>query len=73
MTKEEWSIILEVTVSVIPRKQVYMYMRHIPKGFRNTVISLYSSRIVDNKGILRTISNTGTYCLSDKVGIVYLV
>jgi hypothetical protein len=31
---------------------------------------LYSSKIVDKKEILRTVSNTGIYCSSDKVGTV---
>jgi hypothetical protein len=44
----------------------------ISNGFRDGVISLYSSKIVDNKEILRTVSNTGNYCLSDKVGTLYL-
>jgi hypothetical protein len=34
---------------------------------------LYSSRIVDMREILHTVSSTGTYCSSDKVGTVYLV
>jgi hypothetical protein len=45
----------------------------IPNGFRERVISLYSSKIVDKKEILRTVSNTNTYCSSDIVGKVYLV
>jgi hypothetical protein len=45
----------------------------IPNGFRDraTSISLYSSEIVDKKEILRTVSNTSTYCSNDKVGEVY--
>jgi hypothetical protein len=43
----------------------------IPNGFR--VISLYSSKTVGKKEILRTVSNTGIYCSNDKVGTVYLV
>jgi hypothetical protein len=38
-----------------------------------TAISLYSSKIVYKKEILRTVSDTGIYCSSDKVGTVYLV
>jgi hypothetical protein len=34
--------------------------------------SLYSSKILDKKEILRTLSKTGIYCSSDKVGTVYL-
>jgi hypothetical protein len=45
-------------------------MYPVPNGFRNT---LYSSKTVDKKDILRTVSNTGIYCSSDKVGTVYLV
>jgi hypothetical protein len=67
------SVFWEVIVSVILSKKMYMYMRPIPNGFRDTVVSLYSSRIVDKKEILRTVSNTGIYCLSDQVGTVYLV
>jgi hypothetical protein len=36
-------------------------------------ISLYSSKIVDEKEVLRTVSNTGIHYSSDKVGTVYLV
>jgi hypothetical protein len=39
-----------------------MYMCLVPNGFRDTAISLYSSKIVDKKEILRTVSNTGIYC-----------
>jgi hypothetical protein len=45
----------------------------IPNGFRDRAISLYSFIIVDKKGLLRTVSNTGIYCSSDKVGTVCLV
>jgi hypothetical protein len=33
----------------------------------------YGSKTVDKKEILRTVSNTGIYCSSDKVDTVYLV
>jgi hypothetical protein len=36
------------------QKKVYMYMYHIPNGFRDRAISLYSSKIVYKKEILRT-------------------
>jgi hypothetical protein len=71
--KEERSIFWEVMVSVILSKKMYIYMCPIPNGFRDRAISLYSSKIVDKKEILRTVSNTGIYCSSDKVGTVYLV
>jgi hypothetical protein len=49
-------------------------IRHCgPEHFMITAISLYSSKIVDKEEILRTVSNTGIYCSSDKVGTVYLV
>jgi predicted transport protein len=40
----------------------------IQDGFRDRAISLHSSKIVDKKETLRTVSNTGIYCSSDKVG-----
>jgi hypothetical protein len=43
VSQEKWSILWEVIVSVILSKKVYMYMRPIPKGFRERAISLYSS------------------------------
>jgi hypothetical protein len=43
-----------------------------PNDFRDRAISLYSSKIVDKKKILRTVSNTGNYSSSDNVGTVYL-
>jgi hypothetical protein len=73
MSQDERSIFWEVTVSVIVSTKVYMYMCPLPDGFRDRAISLYSSKIVDKKEILRTVSNTGIYCSSDKVGTVYLV
>jgi hypothetical protein len=73
MSQEERSVFLEVIVWVILKKKFYIYMRPIPNGFRDRAISLYSSKTVDKKEILRTVSNTGIYCSSDKVGTVYLV
>jgi hypothetical protein len=55
------------------QENVYMYVWPIPNGFRATVISLFSSKTVDKKDILRTVANTGIYCSSDKVGTVYPV
>jgi hypothetical protein len=46
---------------------------YVPKGFRGGYISLYTSVIVDKIEKLRTVSSTGIYCSSDKVGTVYLV
>jgi hypothetical protein len=36
-------------------------MRPIPNGFRDGAISLYSSKIVDKKEILRTVAISGIY------------
>jgi hypothetical protein len=52
---------------------ICMYMCLIPNGFQDRAISLYSSKTVDKKEILHTVSNTGIYCSSDKVRAVYLV
>jgi hypothetical protein len=38
-----------------------------PNGFLDTVISLFSYKIVDNKEVLCTASNAGIYYWSDKV------
>jgi hypothetical protein len=47
-----------------------MYICPITKCFWNTLISLCSSKTVDEKEILHTVSNTSIYCSSDKVGTV---
>jgi hypothetical protein len=47
-------------------------MCRFPNGFRDRDISLYSTKIVNKKEILRTVSNNDIYCSSDKVGIVYI-
>jgi hypothetical protein len=73
MSQEDRPIFWEVMVSAILSKNVYMYMYLIPKSFRDRVISLYSSKIVDKKETLRTVSNTGIYCSSYRIGTVYLV
>jgi hypothetical protein len=68
--QEERSIFREVIVLVILSEKVYMCRCPIPNGFRDRTISLYSSKIVDKKEILRTVSNTGIYCSSEKFGTV---
>ena len=67
------SIFREVLLSVILSKNVYMNMCPIPNGFRFRAILMYNRKIVDRKEILRvsTVSNTGIYCSSDRVGTVY--
>jgi len=72
VSQEERSIFWEVIVSVILSKNIYM-MSPIPNGFWDRVIWMYNRKIVDKKEILRvrTVSNTGVYCSSDRVGRVY--
>jgi hypothetical protein len=67
MSQTEKSIFWEVIVSAILSKNMYMYMYPIPNGFRHKAISLLSSKIVDNKDILCTVSNPGIFCSSDKL------
>jgi hypothetical protein len=55
------------------KQKVYLYTCPIPNGFRDRAISLYSSKTVDKKEILCTVSNIGVYCSRHKVGTVYLV
>jgi hypothetical protein len=43
-------------------KNMYMNMCSIPNCFQDRAISLYSSKFVDKKEILRTVSNNGIYC-----------
>jgi len=73
VSQEERSIFWEVIVLVILSKNVYMNMRPILNGFRDRAIWMYNCKIVDKKEILhlRTVSNTGIYCSSDRVGTVY--
>jgi hypothetical protein len=73
MSHEERSIFWEVIVSAILSKNVYVYIYTIPHGLRDSAISLYSSKIVDKKDRLRTVSNAGVYCSSDKFDTVYPV
>ena len=48
-------------------------MYTIPNGFRDRAISMYNRKSFDKREILRvrTVSNTGIYCSSDRVGTVY--
>jgi hypothetical protein len=70
---EKRSIFWEVIVSAVLSKNVHIYMCSILNGFRDRVILMYSSKIIHKKEILRTVSDAGIYCSSDKVGTVYLV
>jgi hypothetical protein len=49
ISQEDRSVYWEVRVSVIRSKKIYMYTCPIPNGFRDRVISPYSSKIVDKK------------------------
>jgi hypothetical protein len=73
MSQEERLVFWEVIVSVILSKKLCMYVCPVPNGFRDRALTLYSSKIVDKKEILRTVSNSGIYCSSDKVCAVYIV
>jgi hypothetical protein len=55
------------------KQKIHMYLCPVPSGFRDKDISLYSSKFVVKKAILLTVSNTGIYYSSDKVGIIFLV
>jgi hypothetical protein len=72
----------EIPIQSVPGRKVHIFGGHIighskqkvcmctcpiPNGFRNIAISLYDSKSVDKQEILRTASNTGIYCSSDKV------
>jgi hypothetical protein len=70
VSQEERSILWEVVISANLSKKLYMYM------FRTvSEISLFHCRIPKLliRKILRTVSNTGIYCSSDKVGTIYRV
>jgi hypothetical protein len=67
VSQNERSILWEVIISVILSKKLYMYVCLLPNCFRDTAISLYSSKSVDKEEMLRTVSNTGIYCSSDEV------
>jgi hypothetical protein len=73
MPQEERPVFWELIVSVILSRNVYVYMCPIPNGFQDKAISLYTSKTVDKEETLRTVSNTGIYCSSAKVGTIYLV
>ena len=47
----------------------------IPNGFRDRTIWMYNRKIVDKKEILhvRTVSNTGIYCSSDRELVQFTV
>jgi hypothetical protein len=47
------------------KQKVYMCMCPIPNCFWDRAISLYSSKILDKKEILHTVSNMDNYCSSD--------
>jgi hypothetical protein len=55
MPQEEKSMFWEVIVSVFLSRNVCIYMCPIPNGFRDRAISLYTSKTVYRKEILRTV------------------
>jgi hypothetical protein len=70
VSQEEWSIFWEVIVTdILSKNSVYVRVLF----WTVSEVSLYSCKIVDKKEILRTVSNAGFYCSSDKFGTVYLV
>jgi len=73
VSQEEMSIFLEVILSVILCKKFYKNTCPIPNGFGDRAIWMHNRTIVDMKEILRvrTVSNSGIYCSSDRVGTVY--
>jgi hypothetical protein len=74
VSQKERSIFLRVIVlAILSKKKVCIYMCPIPKVSEITATSLFISKVVDNKEILRTVPNTGIFCLNDKVGTVYLI
>jgi predicted transport protein len=67
---------------LLKRYHLYTFVQRVPRGDVNILgghnichfkKKLYSSKIVDEKEILRTVSNAGIYCSRDKVDTVYLV
>jgi hypothetical protein len=58
---------------VIPSvRNMYVHIRiSICNGFRDRVLPLYSPKTVGKKELLRTVSDAGDYCPSDKVATVY--
>jgi len=52
-----------------------MNMCHIPNGFPVRAISMYNRKIVDKKEILRlrTVSNIGIYCSSDRELVQFII
>jgi hypothetical protein len=57
-------------MSVILSKKLYVFP--VLNGFRAGAVSQFSSKTV-KKEVLRTVSNTGICCPSDKVGTVYVI
>jgi hypothetical protein len=71
MFQEERSILWEIRVSAIVIKKTYVhvsYSERFPR-YRYFTVQFQNCWLE----ILHTVSNTGIYCSSDKVGTVYLV
>jgi hypothetical protein len=58
-------------VSVVLSKILYMYMCPIRNDLRDRAISMHSSKIVDKKGTLSTVSNTGIAQVTKLVQFTY--
>jgi hypothetical protein len=64
-----WVVIVSVILNKKKKKCIYVCVL-LRTVFRGIAISLYGSKIVVKREILPTVSNTGIYCSSDKVGTV---
>jgi hypothetical protein len=72
VVQEERSIFLEVIVSVILSKKLYMCMCPIPNGFRVRAIPLYSSTVVREDALRRAtchVLSRVTKCIDADGGI----
>jgi hypothetical protein len=55
------------------KQNLYTYICPLPDVFQDTAVSVYSSKIVDNKETLCPAPSTGRYCSRDKIATVYVV
>jgi hypothetical protein len=71
VSQDDRSMFWEVAV-ILSKKSVYVHVSYSLR-FQKYNYFTVQFQIVDKKEILRTVSNTGVYCSSGKVGTVYLV